>query len=288
MRHTLTFALAGGDVRQVYLGEMLAADGNRVQTVGLERHETALPSCSDYRALFAEVDVILLPMPVMGTRGRLNAPLANAPYRLTDLLDAIPAGKTVYGGSVPNMVHQMAARRGITVTDYLQREELALRNAIPTAEGAIQIAMEELPVTIHSLPVLVIGAGRIGSALAPRLRGLGAEVTLSARKYEDFARIEGAGYTWLDTRKLTGQLHRFPLIYNTVPDTILTRKVVSDCTKDTLIVDLASGKGGVAEDAGELCRVIHALSLPGKVAPVSAAQAIYATICHMLEEEGML
>ena len=119
MRHTLTFALAGGDVRQVCLGEMLAADGNRVQTVGLERHETALPSCSDYRALFAQADVILLPMPVMGIRGRLNAPLANAPYRLTDLLDAIPAGKPVYGGSVPGMVHQMASRRGITVTDYL-------------------------------------------------------------------------------------------------------------------------------------------------------------------------
>ena len=288
MRHTLTFALTGGDVRQVCLGEMLAADGNRVQTVGLERHETALPSCGDYRALFAQADVILLPMPVMGTRGRLNAPLANAPYRLTDLLDAIPAGKPVYGGSVPGMVHQMASRRGISVTDYLQREELALRNAIPTAEGAIQIAMEELPVTMHGLPVLVIGAGRIGSALAPRLRGLGAEVTLSARKYEDFARIEGSGYDWLHTGKLAGQLHRFPLIYNTVPDIILTRKIVSDCREDALIVDLASGKGGVAEDAKELCRVMHALSLPGKVAPVSAAQAIYTTVCHMLEEEGLV
>lgn len=288
MRHTLTFALAGGDVRQVCLGEMLAADGHRVQTVGLERHETALPSCSDYRTLFDQADVILLPMPVMGTRGRLNAPLANAPYRLTDLLDAIPAGKPVYGGSVPDMVHQMAARRGVTITDYLQREELALRNAIPTAEGAIQIAMEELPVTIHGLSVLVVGAGRIGSALAPRLRGLGAAVTLSARKYEDFARIEGAGYDWLHTGKLVGQLHRFQLIYNTVPDIVLTRNMVADCNADTLIVDLASGKGGVAEDAKELCRVVHALSLPGKMAPVSAAQAIYTTVCHMLEEEGLL
>lgn len=287
MKRTLTFALTGGDVRQVYLGEMLAADGSQVRTVGLERHETALPSCRDYRTLFAEADVILLPMPVMGTRGRLNAPLANTPYRLTDLLDAIPAGKPVYGGSVPNMIHQMAVRRGITVTDYLQREELALRNAIPTAEGAIQIAMEELPVTLHDLPVLVIGAGRIGSALAPRLRGLGAQVTISARKYEDFARIEGAGYACLHTGKLAGELHKFPLIYNTVPDRILTRKIVSDCAADTRIIDLASGKGGVAEDAKDLCRVIHALSLPGKVAPVSAAQAIYTTICHMLEEEGL-
>ncbi|MCD8355242.1 MAG: dipicolinate synthase [Clostridia bacterium] len=288
MRHTLTFALAGGDVRQACLGELLAADGGKVQTVGLERYNTTLPVCSDYRKLFTEADVIIFPMPVMGTRGRLNAPLANAPYKLTDLLDAIPAGKPVYGGSVPKMVHEMAARRGITVSDYLQREELALLNAIPTAEGAIQIAMEELPVTIHDLPVLIIGAGRIGSALAPRLHGLGAEVTLSARRYEDFARIQSAGYRWLDTRKLAGQLHPFPLIINTVPSAVLTRNVLADCMPDALVIDLASGKGGVAEDALELCRVIHALSLPGKVAPRSAAKAIYATVCHMLEEEGLL
>lgn len=288
MRHTLTFALAGGDVRQVCLGELLAADGAKVQTVGLERNNRELPVCSNYRELFAEADVILFPMPVMGTRGRLNAPLANAPYKLTDLLDAIPAQKTIYGGAVPKMVHEMAARRGIQVSDYLQREELALLNAIPTAEGAIQIAMEELPVTIHDLPVLILGAGRIGSALAPRLRGLGAKVTISARKYEDYARIQSAGYPWLDTRKLAGELHRFPLIINTIPSTVLTRSVLSDCTEDTLVIDLASGKGGVAEDAGELCRVIHALSLPGKTAPETAAKAIYTTVCHMLEEEGLL
>ena len=63
---------------------------------------------------------------------------------------------------------------------------------------------------------------------------------------------------------------------------------MSDCRENALIVDLASGKGGVAEDAKELCRVMHALSLPGKVAPVSAAQAIYTTVCHMLEEEGLV
>lgn len=288
MKHTLTFALAGGDVRQVCLGELLAADGANVRTIGLERHNTQLTACSDLRALFSEADVILLPMPVMGARGRLNAPLANAPYRLVDVLDAIPAGKPVFGGSVPKMVHDMAVRRGIQIADYLQREELALLNAIPTAEGAIQIAMEELPVTLHALPVLIIGAGRIGSALAPRMRGLGAHVTVSARKYDDFARIRSAGYAYLDTRKLAGHMQSFALVINTVPSPILTRAVLADCPPETLIIDLASGKGGIADDAGDLCRVIHALSLPGRVAPRSAAAAIHDTVCHMLEEEGLL
>ena len=288
MKHTLTFALVGGDVRQVYLGELLAADGARVQTIGLERHETGLPKCSDLHALVAEADVVLFPMPVMGVRSRLNAPLANAPYKLVDILDAIPAGKPVFGGSVPQMVTDMASRRGIAVRDYLQREELALLNAIPTAEGAIQIAMEELPVTLHELPVLIIGAGRIGTALASRLRGLGAKVTVSARKYTDFARIRSAGYTCMDTRALAGQIAGFPLIVNTVPHPVLTRVALAGCKPDTLVIDLASGKGGVAADAAELCRVIHALSLPGRVAPRTAAAAIHETVCHMLEEEGRL
>lgn len=288
MKHTLTAALVGGDVRQAYLGELLAADGARVRAVGLERSGTELEAGGALRTLFAEADVILLPMPVMGTRGRLNAPLANAPYKLTDVLDAIPAGKPVYGGAVPRMVRDMAARRGFEVRDYLEREELALRNAIPTAEGAIQIAMEELPFTLHGLPVLVIGAGRIGMALALRLRGLGARVTVSARRYDDFARLYSGGYAALDTRALDGQLHAFPLIVNTVPSPVLTRRALADCAPDTLVLDLASGTGGVADDAGDLCRVIHALSLPGRVAPRSAAAAIYDTVCHMLEEEGLL
>ena len=288
MKHTLTFALAGGDVRQVCLGELLAADGAKVRTIGLERTDAALTACDTPRELFSQADVILLPMPVMGDRGRLNAPLANAPYKLVDILDAIPAGTLVYGGSVPQMVRDMALRRGVMISDYLEREELALLNAIPTAEGAIQIAMEELPVTVHGLCVLIIGAGRIGMALASRLRGLGANVTISARKYQDFARIHSDGYDCLDTRRLAGHMQLFSLIINTVPSPILTRTVLADCTPETLIIDLASGKGGVADDAKDLCHVIHALSLPGRVAPQTAACAIHDTVCHMLEEEGLL
>lgn len=287
MKHTLRAVLAGGDIRQVYLGQLLLQHGIQTQTVGLER-ETQLPICSDMREAFSNSDVIILPLPVTREKSRLNAPLANKPYPLTAVLDAIPANKPVYGGAVPKMVHDMAARRGIQVRDYLEREELALLNAIPTAEGAIQIALEELPVTLHDLSILILGAGRIGSALAPRLRGLGARVTVAARKHSDLARLYSEGYQTIHSEQLNGALHDFPLIINTIPYPILTRAVLADCQPEVCIIDLASGNGGIAEDAQNIRHVIHALSLPGRAAPKTAACAIYQTICHMLKEEGLL
>ncbi|MDO5547710.1 MAG: dipicolinate synthase subunit DpsA [Eubacteriales bacterium] len=285
-----SFVLVGGDVRQAYLGKLLAERGEQVTAVGLERYEGEnwFRLATDLRSTCAEADVVVLPLPVMQGRGLLNAPLANAPFRITDVLDAIPAGMPVFGGSVPQMVAEMAKRRKLSVRDYLAREELAVRNAIPTAEGAIQIAMEQLPVTIHGLPVLVIGNGRIGSALAQRLKGLGAEVTVSARRQEDFARISSMGYRSADTRALDGTLDSYALIVNTVPAPILTRHLVAQCRKDVLLLDLASGEGGIAPDARTLRKIIHALSLPGKVAPVTAAADICDTVTHMLEEEQLL
>ena len=81
---------------------------------------------------------------------------------------------------------------------------------------------------------------------------------------------------------------RFALIINTFPAPILTRLVLSQCCPDVLILDLASGDGGIAPDAASLRKSIHALSLPGKVAPVTAAAGICDTITHMLEEEQLL
>ena len=72
----------------------------------------------------------------------------------------------------------------MTVTDYLRREELCLANAVPTAEGAIRIAMEETARTLHGASALVVGYGRIGMALAPRLRALGMQTEICARRCE--------------------------------------------------------------------------------------------------------
>lgn len=135
MKKATAFALVGGDMRQVYLAGQLAHDGNAVGVYGLERHSFSrdVMEATDLRGLLASSDVIILPMPVLQDNKRLNAPLANAPHKITDILDAVPTGSFVLGGAVTGQIQEMAEQRGFKIYDYLKREELAILNAIPTA-----------------------------------------------------------------------------------------------------------------------------------------------------------
>ena len=58
----------------------------------------------------------------------------------------------------------------------------------------------------------------------------------------------------------------------------------------SIIIDLASRPGGVDFDYGKKIgkRIIWALSLPGKVAPVTAGRIIYNTVVTLLNEKGVM
>jgi len=69
-------------------------------------------------------------------------------------------------GRITDKIAQLADVYNVYSVDLLEREEMAVLNAIPTAEGAIQIAMEEMPITLHGSNALILGFGRIGKILA--------------------------------------------------------------------------------------------------------------------------
>lgn len=162
-------------------------------------------------------------------------------------------------------------------------------NAIPTAEGAIEIAISETPVTIHGSKCLVLGYGKIGKILTKDLYGMGAITYAAARKYADLAMIEGHGYEPLQMSTLKGRINEFDIIFNTVPALILDDEVLSKVQKDALIIDLASKPGGVDFEAAKKygLRVIWALSLPGKVAPITSGAIIKDTIMNIINELGV-
>ena len=161
--------------------------------------------------------------------------------------------------------------------------------AVPTAEGAIQIAMEELPITLHGARALVIGCGRLCRALAPRLAGLGARVSVAARKFADLAWAESWGFGAEHTGQLQPWLCGYDLVINTVPARVLGEAELAELRPDCLVIDLASKPGGVDLDAAARLgkRVVWALSLPGKVAPVTAGRAIQTAIYNILSELGV-
>ena len=162
-------------------------------------------------------------------------------------------------------------------------------NALPTAEGAIQIAMEELPITLHDARVLVIGFGRLGQALAPRRRALGARVWVAARRYAQRAAAESMGLGSEGIHRLPDWLCGYDLVLNTVPAPVLGARELNALKERALVIDLASKPGGVDfSAAAELgVKAIWALSLPGKVAPVTAGLAIKSTIYNILTESGV-
>ena len=162
-------------------------------------------------------------------------------------------------------------------------------NAVPTAEGAIQIAMEELPITLHEARVLVVGFGRVGRALAPRLQALGARVTVAARRYEQRSLAQSMGLGTERADRLPDWLCGYDLVVNTAPARVLGVEELSALKEGALVIDLASKPGGVdmAGAAALGVRVVWALSLPGKVAPVSAGRYIMDTVYHIMEELGI-
>ena len=276
--------VAGGDPRQAALAALLADDGHSVHTYALERG--AGTKCEPSLDGADRADCVVLPLPAAGADGKLNTPLSADSHELPEVLDALRPGQLVCAGMAGEGLKRMAEERDLVLRDYFAREELAVLNAIPTAEGAIQIAMEELPITLHDARVLVVGCGRLGKALAPRLRALGARVWVSARRYEQRAAAESMGLGSEGVDHLPDWLCSYDLVFNTVPARILGVEELAALKEGALVIDLASRPGGVDMDAAAALgvRVIWALSLPGKVAPVTSGRYIKDTIYHIMEE----
>lgn len=284
MNRAMNIWVVGGDLRQAALAGLLAEDGHTVHTLALEEAEGT--ACEVSPEGIERADCVVLPLPAEGEAGYLNAPLSGERRSLSWVLDALHPGQLVCAGMVKGALAAAAKDRGLELRDYFAREELAIANAVPTAEGALQLALEELPVTLHNARCLVIGYGRVGRVLAHRLGALGAHVSVAARSYEQLAWAQVWGYATEHVGQLVPWLCSYDLVVNTVPARILGEEELSALKPGTLVIDLASKPGGVDFDAaGRLgVKVIWALSLPGKVAPVSSGGYIKTTIYHIIDE----
>ena len=136
MKKSTSLAVIGGDMRQAFLAQLLCADGHRVTISALDRHKF---DSSVHRAtapnfgVDADVQAVILPMPAERDEGLLNAPLSNTSYHIQTILDAIPPKMLVLAGAASDAVRAHAAQNSLRLIDYLTREELAIRNAVPAA-----------------------------------------------------------------------------------------------------------------------------------------------------------
>lgn len=282
------FTIIGGDLRSVKLANFIAADGNEVNIYGFSGagFEVGKKESGNLALAIDESDVVIGPLPCSNDNETLNAPFHPEKIHINDVFKAMSKNQLFIAGRISGKISQLAQIYNVYSVDILEREEMAVLNAIPTAEGAIQIAMEELPITLHNSNVIILGFGRIGKILAKMLDGIGADVYVEARKYSDIAWIRSYGYKPVFLNELKNYINQMDVVFNTIPHIILDGELLSKLSKDCLIIDLASKPGGVDFDkAREMgIKVIWALSLPGKVAPVTAAKFIRDTVYNIIDE----
>lgn len=278
-------SIIGGDLRIAKLAEMMYIDGYNIYTYGLEKAKinNNVIKCNSLEEVTNKSDIIVSSIPLTGDEININAPFGNNKINIDELIPYIK-GKTFIAGRIEdNLLNKM---KDINVIDLLKREELTVLNTISTAEGAIQIAMEESTKTIHGSKILVMGFGRVSKILSNMLKGIGAEVYCETTKTVNCSWIKAYGYNPILLDELDSSLGKFDIIINTIPHIILDKEKLSLLNKDCIIIDIASNPGGVDKNAARQLgiKLIWALSLPGKVAPITSAEFIKETLKNILKD----
>lgn len=285
------FAVIGGDLRIIKLADMLAKDGNIVYTYGLEKAEELKENsniifCDKLNKTIKEdVEVVIGPIPFSSNGKEINSPFSDKEISIRELMHHLNA-KILIAGSITPEIYDMANDEYIEIIDIMKREELAVLNTISTAEGAIEIAISNTNKILHGSEVLILGFGRIGKVLARKMAGLSAKVTCAARKDEDLAWIKAYGHMAANINNIGENLSKYDIIINTVPRLILTEERLQYVNKDCLLIDLASNPGGIDKKSAKdkKLKLVWALALPGKVAPVTTAEFIKDTVYNILRE----
>ena len=283
-------AIIGGDLRTVKLAIMLANEENEVYVYGLEKSEdlkkcNKIIQCESIKKAIENVEIVIGPVPFSSNGVTLNTPFSDKEITIREMMHVINAKVLIAGGISPE-VYEMANDEYIEIIDIMKREELAVLNTIATAEGTIQIAIENTNKIIHGSEVLILGFGRIGKVLARKLAGLSAKVTCAARKDEDLAWIQAYGHKATNINTIGENLRQYDIIINTVPHIILNEERLKYVKNDCLLIDLASNPGGIDKKAvkDNQLKFVWALSLPGKVAPTTSAEFIKDTIYNIIKE----
>ncbi len=284
----------GGDMRQIRVINKMLDKGYKVKVYGFENlpkgeFSESVALCTNIIEAIENADAVILPLPYTSGREMINAPFSKEEIHMGDVLRNMKEKGLLLLGKADEGISAVAKLYGVYIVDYLEREELGILNAIPTAEGAIEIAMHEMPITLCGSRCLILGNGKIGKVLGNMLTGIGAKVTVCVRKYKDAAEARTRGEESIFFRDLEEKIAEYDVIFNTVPSLVVGYKVLKRVRDNSLIIDLASKPGGVDfETAAQLNKkVIHALSLPGKVAPHTAGDFISETILNILEELGV-
>lgn len=287
----ISVAFMGGDARQLEVIQKFTELDASVTLIGFDNLGRQFSSVTNAKldpVLLQTVDVLILPAVGTDDSGQVESIFSSEEMRLTDVhISSLPKHAKVYTGMAKSYLKKLCAAHGIDVVELFDRDDVAIYNSIPTAEGALMMAIQNTDITIHGSVCMVLGFGRTGFTMAKTLQGLGATVKVGVRKPEHFARAWEMGFQPFYTKDLYPEVGNIDLLFNTIPTMIVTAQVITNIPHRALIIDLASKPGGTdfrfAEKRG--IKAMLAPGLPGIVAPKTAGRIMANTLSQLIEED---
>ncbi|WP_121640008.1 dipicolinate synthase subunit DpsA [Virgibacillus sp. Bac330] len=287
----LHILVVGGDKRYIHVIETLAKLENNLYLIGFDTVSFDKSNVKHAKLEHMDlsiIDAIILPIAGTDERGQVEIMYANGHFYLTEqILSSTPDHCTIYTGTANDYLQEMCKAAQRSLIRLFDRDDVAIYNSIPTAEGALKIAIEETEETIHNANVCVLGFGRVGKTVARLFHAVGANVYVVARNHADLARVTEMGLTPIKPNRLHKLLADMAICINTIPSLTIDDEHLSKMSISTVIIDLASKPGGVDFVAAQKrgIKTVHALGLPGKTAPKSAGRIIANILMESLKSE---
>ncbi|GAE36082.1 dipicolinic acid synthetase subunit A [Halalkalibacter akibai] len=284
--------IIGGDARQLEIIRKLSALDAKISMVGFDQLNDGFigatkQSMDDIE--WSTVDAVLLPVSGVSLDGKVETIFSNETIELkVDQLEATPTHCVVYTGITNKYLDECIEKADRALVKLMERDDVAIYNSIPTAEGTVMMAIQHTDITIHRAKVAVLGLGRVGMSVARTFSALGADVKVGANETQQIARITEMGLTPFHTANLKTELQDIDICINTIPALVLTSNVLTEMPLHTLIIDLASKPGGTdfryAEKRG--IKALLAPGLPGIVAPKTAGQILADVLAELLTNKS--
>lgn len=284
----LKIGIIGGDRREEILSEILAERGYEIKVLSdIVFNDKKIEFHKDYRNVIADSELVYAPLPGVDEIGYLKKSFVSEGLKLDREFFSQLGKETLFLiGSLNDSIKKEVLNEKIRYIETARLPELAILNAIPTAEGAIKIAIERTPFTLFGSKLLITGLGKVGLTLAWRLKALGSDLFAATRDREAIARGRDLGLNMVSYNDLEGLLPKIDIIFNTVPVRIIKERHLRLMKEESLIIDLASSPGGLDYTLADSLDIdaIPALGLPGRTAPKTAAEILAEMVENIIDD----
>ncbi|WP_058307764.1 dipicolinic acid synthetase subunit A [Gracilibacillus massiliensis] len=289
MQKKKNIAIIGGDARYLPLIHALNKMSDfRIQILGFEQVEqsyTGVMQSTIDNLETSELDAVILPITGIDNQGYVETMFSNQPIQLTKKwFQSLPKRCLVFTGISNDTLNEFVSSSNVSLVKLMERNDVAIYNSIPTAEGAIMLAIQHTDITIHHAHVFVFGYGRVGETTAHSFAGLGANISVVSDSESDLARIYERGWKGYSLDQIEHAIDKCQILINTIPARVVDKSLLEKMNSQAIIIDLASKPGGINFDFAEKrgIQAIHALGLPGMVAPKTAGEILADRIATIL------